>query len=356
MPLSTPTFAPQAPSGMHMSRGPKPPSPPKFSGANKDKLTLDQWVDQFMLYVSFWNLTDDHNLITLALNYLEGGALQYMHSFQERIVQRQDLGTWDEFYQTLASGYRDLSPDRAAQKKLDELDKKQFSSLVAFAEKFRLWAPQSKYSDVDLIQRIESKYSKDLRGILIARHELRSVNGSTKWQNVLDNALQVEAEMRNVRTSSTAPNTTLAAPAKPAPSANDMDVDAINQSHEDGKPLNEEQLAWFKDKKCFRCGRHVYVRDERCRHPKYRGWFQLPTSKSSNSSTHSAIRVVNSETASSVADSAPAVAPELIAIINSAVGRAISQYSGQTTSSPPSEQDASRVVEEQPPDFPHQQL
>ena len=279
-----------------------------------------------------------------------------MHSFQERIVQRQDLGTWDEFYQTLASGYRDLSPDRAAQKKLDELDKKQFSSLVAFAEKFRLWAPQSKYSDVDLIQRIESKYSKDLRGILIARHELRSVNGSTKWQNVLDNALQVEAEMHNIHTSSTAPNTTPAAPAKPALSANDMDVDAINQSHEDGKPLNEEQLAWFKDKKCFRCGRHVYVHDERCRHPKYRGWFQLPTSKSSNSSTHSAIRVVNSETASSVADSAPAVAPELIAIINSAVGRAISQYSGQTTSSPPSEQDTSRVVEEQPPDFPQQQL
>ena len=76
------------------------PDPPKFSGKGS-KLTLDQWTQQFGIWLRYQQFTDDNAKIMAALMFLEGGPLSYMSEYAVRAGNGQDLGTWNDFIQRL---------------------------------------------------------------------------------------------------------------------------------------------------------------------------------------------------------------------------------------------------------------
>ena len=55
-----------------------------------------------------------------------------------------------------------------------------------------------------------------------------------------------------------------------------MDVDAIRKPEK----LSKEQETWLMENKCFRCGKHPYRKNEKCRNPQYKGFYELPERKS----------------------------------------------------------------------------
>ena len=79
IPPFPPAFVPpqQPVPPVSQNRMPKLPDPPKFSGKGS-KLTLDQWTQQFGIWLRYQQFTDDNAKIMAALMFLEGGPLSYM--------------------------------------------------------------------------------------------------------------------------------------------------------------------------------------------------------------------------------------------------------------------------------------
>ena len=240
-----------------------------------------------------------------ALMFLEGGPLSYMSEYALRAGNMEDLGTWDEFIQRLGTGYRAYAPEKTARAKLEEHCAKKHASLTAFSEEFRLHAHKSGYSDAELIGRIEKQLSSQVRNLIVTLKSLNPAHIPTTWENFLEMVLKQEAEFRTARdpSQSITRNTNVSTPAKD-PDA--MDIGAVGQ-RAPTEELSQEQRTWWEKKSCFRCGKHPYTKGEKCRNPKYKGFYKLPQTSGKTSPKPNAVRVVESEAQAQAAATPPTI-------------------------------------------------
>ncbi|KZT08484.1 uncharacterized protein LAESUDRAFT_757718 [Laetiporus sulphureus 93-53] len=132
---------------------PKMAEPPKFSGKGSS-LSLEQWIKKVQIWLNYNKVNTDKERIMQANSLVENGVADYMEEYNTLLSKDKNPSTWADFVKKLEMGYKMLDPKRTAQAKLDEHCEKKFSSMIDFAEKFRSYAPQSGYSDEDLIVKV----------------------------------------------------------------------------------------------------------------------------------------------------------------------------------------------------------
>lgn len=254
------TAAPQMPTPFPVQK-PKIADPQKFKGTSE--LTLESWFSKVGAYCTYYDkFTDDERIMT-HLFYLEGGPQEFMNDYFEKVANRQPLGSFADFKDYLSKGYRQLAPEKSAQKDLEAWCSKKHSNIVTFGEKFRLYASRSGYSDKDLIARIEEKISHNVKMCIVQNKMSGNSTVPTNWVQFLDYVIEIDMWFRGDKTSKSESKNSTA-----------MDVDTMQP----GKPLDKQQLEWFAKGSCLRCGKHKYEKGKQCRAalPEYKGRFQLP--------------------------------------------------------------------------------
>jgi hypothetical protein len=158
---------------------------PKFSGNTKDQ-TLEDWVMKMHMYFRHQKVTNDEDRITIALMALEGHPHLYMQEYSMAISKNLQLGMWAEFLSKLETGYKDLAPEKRAQQNLDKVDSKKYTNVRSFAEDFRIWAPKSGYSNVELIARIDCKRLERLVNVMTGAEMANPALAPLTWACYLD--------------------------------------------------------------------------------------------------------------------------------------------------------------------------
>ena len=102
--------------------------------------------------------------------------------------------------------------------------------------------------------------------------------------------LDIEMKLREDRKPST--SSSQANPSKSSRDPNAMDIDAIKKVDK----LSKEQEEWIGKGLCFRCGKHKVKRGEKCRYPKYKGFYELPPSSSPSTQKSTTVRTVEQST------------------------------------------------------------
>jgi hypothetical protein len=228
--------------------------------------------------------------------YLEGGAQQFMTDYADWAARGLPLGTWMAFEAKLQSRYQQILPQHAAQQKLAEICSKKHGSLLTFVEKFQQYAALTRFSDADLIQRINQQRSKNVILHMSLQKTMMPASIPTTWAEYLANVLCINMELRNSMHKEK--HTTMNTAPKPD---NAMDVDAMRE-RKDPEPMNNEQKEWLGKQLCFRCGKHPYRAGQQCRLPKYNGYYGIP--KRSKKA-----RVVDEPMATPVPEAGPATPP-----------------------------------------------
>ena len=262
------TISAQAPTASKV----KASEPPKFKGNKGSDITLEQWLQKMGLWFRIQNVTADDDRITLALMYLEGGALDFVSDYVDNASEGFALGSWSDFVDRLKAGYRQLAPEKTAQASLEEWCTKIHPSVIQFAENFRRFASKSGYSNVELIRRIDHQISRDvqIQTVMATTRQINPDRVPLTWDKYLDWALTIEMDMRGNKLQ--ASSTSRPAPRK---DPNAMDIDNLRKPEK----LSKEQAEWLEKKLCFRCGKHPYKSGQRCRNPKYNGYYELPEGK-----------------------------------------------------------------------------
>jgi hypothetical protein len=242
---------------------------PKFSGNTKDQ-TLEDWVMKMHVYFRHQKVTNDEDCITIALMALEGHPHLYMQEYSMAISKNLQLGTWAEFLSKLETGYKDLAPEKRAQQNLDKVDSKKYTDVRSFAEDFRIWAPKSGYSDVELIACIDRKRSERLVNVMTGAKMANPALAPLTWACYLDYVLQFETKLRKNRNANGM---------RSHKDSDAMEVDAMRtftRPRGKEKELNDEQKKWAKASLCFKCGKHPRLRGKPCQNPVYEGFFKVP--------------------------------------------------------------------------------
>lgn len=281
LPSGTTSTSTTTPGHTAQSSRPKIAEPPKYSG-KKGSLTLEEWVDKVSIWFRYHRITNDEDKIMTAVTFLEGGAASFMDDVLHAAATGQNVGTWADFVSRLSSAYRELSPELVAQQTLEELCSKRHQ-LTFFAEKFKLCAKKTGYSDTDLIRRINDKLPQGLLALKAAQQTISPWTIPTEWEKYLDWALSLDMALRSNKTITTTatPSASTTRTGKP--------VNAIDEKKE-LLEMAPEQIEWFNKRLCHRCGKHPVVRGERCRYPKYNGYFKFPES---NTTTTTKVRAVD---------------------------------------------------------------
>jgi hypothetical protein len=241
---------------------------PKFSGNTKDQ-TLKDWVMKMHVYFRHQKVTNNEDRITIALMALKGHPHLYMQEYSMAISKNLQLGMWAEFLSKLETGYKDLAPEKRAQQNLDKVDSKKYTNVRSFAEDFRIWAPKSGYSDVELIARINRKRSERLVNVMTGAEMANPALAPSTWACYLDYVLQFETKLRKNRN------------ANGMRSHKDLDAMEVNTMRTFTRPrgkekeLNDKQKKWAKAGLCFKCGKHPCLRGKPCRNPVYEGFFKV---------------------------------------------------------------------------------
>lgn len=264
---------------------PKAPDPPKYKG-NKD-VSLEEWLEKVGVWFRYNKITSDEERVISALMFLEGGVHSFMNDYSRRAAEGLPLGTWSDFVDRLKSGYRQVSPEKSAQKELDAWCNKRHGSVAKFAEEFRLHATKTGYSDVDLIKRIDDQRSLQVRNICITFEQITPQAIPKTWPTYLDWILDIEMKTREHGQQGSG-NTSSGTRASSSKDPDAMDIDQIRKPEK----LAKEQEEWLSKGLCFRCGKHKSLKKgEKCRTPKYKGFYELPARSSSTTQT----RVVEEE-------------------------------------------------------------
>jgi hypothetical protein len=242
---------------------------PKFSGNTKDQ-TLKDWVMKMHVYFRHQKVTNDEDRITIALMALEGHPHSYMQEYSMAISKNLQLGTWAEFLSKLETGYKDLAPEKRTQQNLNKVDSKKYTNVRSFAKDFRIWAPKSGYSDVELIARINRKRLEHLVNVMTGAEMANPALALSTWARYLDYVLQFETKLRKNR------NTNGMRLHKDSDA---MEVDAMRTFTKpcgEEKELNDKQKKWAKAGLCFKCSKHPRLCGKPCRNPVYEGFFKVP--------------------------------------------------------------------------------
>ncbi|KZS99983.1 uncharacterized protein LAESUDRAFT_804433 [Laetiporus sulphureus 93-53] len=245
----------------------KLPDPPKYSG-RKSSENFETWFTNLLIWLDYNHFTDDKDKIRQANAHLEGGAALYMKEYAIKLASGQDVGTWAEYTRKLEMAYKTLDPKRTAQSLLDAHCTIRHKTMIAFAENFRAYAPESGYSDEDLIVKIREQRSTHSQTVMSVTETLDPSKIPTTWMDYLEFCLEIEIKHLQQMTGnkSTGQTTTTKATAPKDPNA--MDTSA-RIAHE----LSPEQDRWLANKLCLFCRKHAYERGKRCPSPKpeYKG-------------------------------------------------------------------------------------
>ncbi|KZT02757.1 uncharacterized protein LAESUDRAFT_792014 [Laetiporus sulphureus 93-53] len=140
--------------------------------------------------------------------------------------------------------------------------------MIAFAENFRAYAPESGYSDEDLIVKIREQRSTHIQTVMSVMETLDPSKIPTTWMDYLEFCLEIEIKHLQQMTGNKSTGQTTGTKATAPKDPNAMDTSA-RIAHE----LSPEQDRWLANKLCLFCGKHAYERGKRCPSPKpeYKG-------------------------------------------------------------------------------------
>src|SRR5258707_2287966 len=176
-------------------RQPKVADPPTYHGT-EGKTDLKEWFNQISLYCAISGIITDANRIAFALSRLRSPATKYVQSYFNKINNKQDIGSWDEFVKQLTNLYGKRDEKEGAKDEITklwankELAKKDF---IKFAEQYRTLARMLSYQDDIHMDKIKEVLPQDLRSAMIP-FDL-SKNKTTDWEEYMDIILNVNKMM-----------------------------------------------------------------------------------------------------------------------------------------------------------------
>ncbi|KZT12635.1 uncharacterized protein LAESUDRAFT_753695 [Laetiporus sulphureus 93-53] len=136
--------------------------------------------------------TTTYDKIQQANAHLEGGAALYMKEYAIKLTSGQDVGTWAEYTRKLEMAYKTLDLKCTAQSLLDAHCAICHKMMIAFAENFRAYAPESGYSDEDLIVKIREQRSTHIQTVMSVTETLDPSKIPTTWMDYLKFCLEIE--------------------------------------------------------------------------------------------------------------------------------------------------------------------
>ncbi|KZT00314.1 uncharacterized protein LAESUDRAFT_764736 [Laetiporus sulphureus 93-53] len=200
-------------------------------------MNLQIWLD-------YNNFTDDKDKIRQVNVHLEGGAALYMKEYAIKLSSRQPVGTWTEYTRKLEMAYKMLDPKRTAQAQLDAHGAIHHKTMIAFAENFRAYAPESGYSDQDLIVKIREQRSSHIQTVMSVTETLDPGKISTDWMGYLEFCLEIEIKHLQQLSGSKPTGQTTGSKATAPKDPNAMDT-STRIAHE----LSSEQDRWLPEYK-----------------------------------------------------------------------------------------------------------
>ncbi|KZT03876.1 uncharacterized protein LAESUDRAFT_761479 [Laetiporus sulphureus 93-53] len=240
------------------------PDPPKYSG-RKSSENFETCFTNLLIWLDYNHFTDDKDKIRQANAHPEGGAALYMKEYAIKLTSGQDIGTWAEYTRKLEMAYKMLDPKCTAQSLLDAHCAIHHKTMIAFAENFRAYAPESGYSDEDLIVKIREQRSAHIQTVMSVMETLDLSKIPTTWMDYLEFCLEVEIKHLQQISGNKSIGQTTATKATAPRDPNAMDTSA-QITHE----LSPEQDRWLANKLCLFCGKHAYERGKRCPSPQAR--------------------------------------------------------------------------------------
>ena len=114
-------------------------------------------------------------------------------------------------------------------------------------------------------------------------------NVPATWETYLEWVLDIEMKLREDRKPSV--QYSQGTQAKASKDPNSMDIDTIKKPEK----LSKEQEEWLAKSLCFRCGKHRVKRGEKCRFPKYKGFYEIPAASLGSKATTTVHKVEETE-------------------------------------------------------------
>ncbi|KZT05499.1 uncharacterized protein LAESUDRAFT_760051 [Laetiporus sulphureus 93-53] len=267
----TTTYSIQQPADQYQcSQSPhqiKLPDPPKYSERKSSK-NFETWFMNLLIWLNYNHFTDNKDKIQQANVHLKGGAALYMKEYAIKLTSGQDVGIWAEYTRKLEMAYKMLDPKRTAQSLLDAHCAICHKTMIAFTENFRAYAPESGYSDEDLIVKIREQWSTHIQTVMSVTETLDPSKIPTTWMDYLEFCLEIEIKHLQQISGNKSTGQTTATKAAALKDPNEMDT-STRIAHE----LSPEQDRWLANKLCLFCGKHAYERGKWCPSPKpeYKG-------------------------------------------------------------------------------------
>ncbi|KZT01824.1 uncharacterized protein LAESUDRAFT_763409 [Laetiporus sulphureus 93-53] len=209
----------------------------------KSSENFETWFTNLLIWLDYNHFTDDKDKIRQANAHLEGGAALYIKEYAIKLASGQDIGTWAEYTRKLEMAYKMLDPKRMAQSLLDAHCAIHHKTMIAFAENFRAYAPESGYSDEDLIVKIREQRSTHIQMVMSVTETLDPSKIPTTWMDYLEFCSEIEIKHLQQISGNKSTGQTTANKATAPKDPNAMDTSA-QIAHE----LSLEQDRWLANK------------------------------------------------------------------------------------------------------------
>ncbi|KZT12109.1 uncharacterized protein LAESUDRAFT_754616 [Laetiporus sulphureus 93-53] len=158
----------------------------------KSSENFETWFTNLLIWLNYNHFTNDKDKIRQANAHLEGGAALYMKEYAIKLTSGQDIGTWAEYTRKLEMAYKMLDSKCTAQSLLDAHCTIHHKTMITFAENFRAYAPESGYSDEDLIVKIREQWSAHIQMVMSVMETLDPSKIPTTWMDYLEFCLEIE--------------------------------------------------------------------------------------------------------------------------------------------------------------------
>jgi hypothetical protein len=153
------------------------------------------WMRKLRLFLRYSKVDKDEEMIEVALSYLSGNAAKVMEAYFQWAEDKEDMGPFTEFEETLNSTYDNKDRVAEARHKMGLLS--QNSTMSQYAADFKTLAAMTGFSQADLMYRYEynmhGKYKTLLRRSLIKPSTLEElITWSLKTAQVETQAQEIE--------------------------------------------------------------------------------------------------------------------------------------------------------------------
>jgi hypothetical protein len=219
------------------------------------------------MYLFTAGIRDDVEKVIVSMGFIEGRAQDQMRDYWDNFQTRQVIPTWPDFLARMSNIFRTVQPEIRAREKLDEIAEKHAKNFGKFAEEFTVPAINSKFSDIDLIHRINLALDSVTKATITSVRLSNPQQVPTQWNEYLQWALNAYKHTWTKKESTS--------------------VNALSTSNDkkkkpkDKKDLTKEQIVWIEKGLCANGGQHPYKFKEKCtcKNPPYQGPYNLPWCK-----------------------------------------------------------------------------